>query len=372
MIHFALISYSPNTAAMNRMRGYWDAFEEKGINVCVTILHQYNLNVKVQKDYKHIRFRYYSAWKGLKVFEIISFWVHLLRYSLSLRRGDVVYKYGIDKVTKFLSLCKGIKIVAEITEHPTIIDGGRITKISTNAKYKVAERVYRLVVISENLKQHFISAGIDAEKIEVINMIVDFKRFNGLVKHSNEIRYISYCGTASNNKDGVDELIKAFSLVVKQINGVKLRIIGNTPSASDISGNNQLIRTLDIEDKIEFTGQIPYDEVPQLLMDSDILALDRPDSIQSQCGFPTKLGEYLLTGHPVVVTNVGNISQFLIDGKSALLARERDAQDFANKLLWALNNPDIASKIGQQGRQVALNSFNSNIETLKLISLLKS
>ena len=74
-----------------------------------------------------------------------------------------------------------------------------------------------------------------------------------------------------------------------------------------------------------------YNEVPQLLMDSEVLALDRPNSIQAQCGFPTKLGEYLLTGNPVVVTKVGDIPLFLEDGVSALLAEKRNAENLPER-----------------------------------------
>lgn len=372
MIHFALISYSPNTAAMNRMRGYWDAFEKNGVEVCVTFLHQDNATAKVQGEYKHVIFHYYNGKSSNKLFGLIAFHLHLFQFIRMLKKGDVVYTYGIDKVTKKLAGVRQIKLVAEITEHPTILDGGRTITIIPFEKYKVARRLHRLVVISESLKRHFISEGVETDKIEVINMTVDAKRFSTLEKRSNECRYVTYCGTASNNKDGVDELIKAFSIVSRHIDNVKLRIIGNTPSESDVSGNQQLIRSMGIEDKIEFTGQIPYNEVPQLLMDSDVLALDRPDSLQARCGFPTKLGEYLLTGNPVVVTKVGDIPLFLKDGKSALLAEERNAQDFADKLLWALNNSDEASEIGRKGKEVALKFFNSETETQKLIKILQS
>ena len=48
-----------------------------------------------------------------------------------------------------------------------------------------------------------------------------------------------------------------------------------------------------------------------------MLVLARPDNIQAKGGFPTKLGEYLATGNPVVVTKVGEIPNYLIDGVNA-------------------------------------------------------
>ena len=60
--------------------------------------------------------------------------------------------------------------------------------------------------------------------------------------------------------------------------------------------------------------------MPKYLCNAKLLALARPDSIQAQGGFPTKLGEYLATGRPVVVTKVGEIPDYLEDGVNAFLS----------------------------------------------------
>ena len=144
-------------------------------------------------------------------------------------------------------------------------------------------------------------------------------------------------------------------------------IIGKTPSASDESGNLQLIETLGLKDRVVFTGVVPAADMPQLLTNAAVLALARPDNLQAKNGFPTKLGEYLLTGNPVVVTKVGDIPLFLKDGESALLAEAGNSQEFADKLCWALENPKEAQVIGKNGREVAMQNFNSAIETEKII-----
>lgn len=69
--------------------------------------------------------------------------------------------------------------------------------------------------------------------------------------------------------------------------------------------------------------------MPQMLKNAEALVLDRPNSLQAQYGFPTKLGEYLLTGNPVVVTKVGDIPLYLKDGVSALLSEDRNPKEFA-------------------------------------------
>jgi len=373
MIHFALLYYSPDTAAMNRLRGYWNVMESRGIDVCVTFLHQNDIKTRVAGDYKYIKFNYFDGYtRHNKLIGLIAFRLHLLQYYFSLQQGDVVYTYGINKVTRFLLSKKDIRVVAEITEHPSFLGGGKTTSINQIDKYETAQRLDTLVVISDALKKDFSANGVESERIRIVNMTVDSSRFVGLNKHKSVNRYVTYCGSAFNEKDGIDELIKAFFIVSRQIEDVRLRIIGQIPSPDDASGNLQMIEEFGIGDRIEFMGQVDYKMIPQMLMDAAVLALDRPDSLQAQYGFPTKLGEYLITGNPVVVTKVGDIPLFLKDGESALFANERDPEDFASKLIWVLNHTDEATAIGEKGKGVALKYFNAEIETDKLIKVLQN
>jgi glycosyltransferase involved in cell wall biosynthesis len=267
---------------------------------------------------------------------------------------------------------KGVKVYAERTEHPEASAGfpNPLLALSKSEIIHTLQNLAGLFVISKPLKKYYESLGIAPSKVHIINMIVDADRFRNIKKTPCKERYIAYCGTASNNKDGVDQLIKAFALVCKQHPDVKLYIIGKVPNKKDYSGNIQLIEELGIEDKIVFTGVVSADKMPQLLKDGEVLALARPDNLQAKYGFPTKLGEYLLTENPVVVTSVGDIPTFLKDGESAFISEPSNVRMFADKLLWALENSGDASKIGKAGADIALNCFNYEIETKKIVNVL--
>ena len=110
--------------------------------------------------------------------------------------------------------------------------------------------------------------------------------------------------------------------------------------------------------------------MPQILKNAKVLALDRPKNKQADYGFPTKLGEYLLTENPVVVTKVGTIPDFLEDGVSALMSEERNPEEFASKICWALEHPDEAAIIGRAGAEVAMKYFNAQIEGDKMYNIM--
>ena len=91
----------------------------------------------------------------------------------------------------------------------------------------------------------------------------------------------------------------------------------------------------------------------------------RPDNVQAKYGFPTKLGEYLLTENPVVLTRVGDIPLFLRDGESAYIAEPGDEEEIASKMIEALTSPN-AQSIGMKGAEIAMQEFNSEIEAKKI------
>lgn len=373
MLYFLNISFIPNAASSNRLLAYYSYFDTLPFKTSVIYLLPDSNGSRINQSYRNINVTYLWRRKiNNSIIRFIAFWINLFRVQRLLKKGDVVFTYDINKTTMLISKIKGVKVVSEITEHPSIPDGGGITAISEEQKYVVARRLSALFVISTPLKELFVSKGVSEGKVQIINMTVDLSRFDGLRKDRSKGRYIAYCGNASNNKDGVDKLIKSFALISQDYKDVKLLIMGKAPSKNISEGNLYLAQKLGVQEKVIFTGQIPSSQVPQLLMDATVLALARPDSQQAEYGFPTKLGEYLLTGNPVVVTKVGDIPKFLEDGISAYLSSPSSDVEFASKLSKALCDEQTSLIVGENGKKVALKSFNSIREASKVFNTLSA
>jgi glycosyltransferase involved in cell wall biosynthesis len=122
---------------------------------------------------------------------------------------------------------------------------------------------------------------------------------------------------------------------------------------------------------LKILNGIDHDEVIRTMKGASCLVLARPDSLQARAGFPTKLGEYLATGRPVVVTKVGEIPDFLMDEVSAYLVdasgdRSDLAEKIAEKILNVFSDLEKAEKIGVEGRTVALKCFDWRVYSLPL------
>ena len=103
-------------------------------------------------------------------------------------------------------------------------------------------------------------------------------------------------------------------------------------------------------------GKQPIEVVPSLLYNSSCLLTTASTYISG--GFPTKLGEYLLSGVPVVATKAGEISNFLEDGINSYLCEVDNWEDISEKLFYIHNHSFEAAKIGKSGYQLAITKFN--------------
>ena len=127
---------------------------------------------------------------------------------------------------------------------------------------------------------------------------------------------------------------------------------------------------LNLDNRVFYKGSVSRDEIPAIIMNAQLLVLPRPDSKQAQGGFPTKLGEYLATGNPVCATTVGEIPDYLVDGESVYFAEPGSVDSFADAMHRALRNPVLAKQVGVNGRKVAEECFNKDIQAKILYDFL--
>ena len=369
-IYILLRGYFPGLAANNHYMGWLKSFDELGIKATV-------VNIRPNDEFERMP----EVYNNLKIVNLwdnpfcrvrqrqLRYLIHqfnVWRFSRMVKTGDTVWIYDLPEAVIKLAGKRGIRIFNEVTEHPEIGAESVRSKKNVRKRVEAVKQIDGLFVISSQLKQAYIDRGVDSDKIHIINMTVDASRFESLKKESKE-KSIVYCGNGANNKDGVDQLIKAFSYVHERYPEYKLKIIGPAPKRGDASGNIKLVEQLHLQDSVYFVGEKTPEEVPQLLKNADILALDRPDSLLAQNGFPTKLGEYLQTGNPVCVTNVGDIPLFLEDGVSAMIAKHDDVEDFAAKLIWIIEHPEESAIIGKKGYEIAIDKFNPMTEAKKML-----
>lgn len=212
----------------------------------------------------------------------------------------------------------------------------------------------------------------DAE-VMTLPIMVDSDEFLPSHAPSASPKLVGYAGMLNDRKDGVGTLLRAFAAIAGDFDDVALQLIGDSydpVNASNIPAYRRLAEELGISDRVIFLGQVRRSEIPDRLSQCSVLALARPMSQQADAGFPTKLGEYLATGRPVVVTETSDIGAYLTSDSAFLVAPD-DVGAFSAGLRMALSDLERAQRIGQAGRRVAQRCFDYRVVGRDLAAGLK-
>lgn len=370
MFYLFLHDYRPGDAATNRFMAYVKYLSGSRIPATVVFPYPSPQRDRVEQESEGVTFRYlWSPQIRHRPFRTINLLLRNFLLKCRIKKGDTVFLYGLSELMP--QMCRlqgrGVKVFHERTENPELFRlDGTLGHPSAEEYYSLCAKADRIFVITRALKNFFAGKGVPQDRITIVNMIVDDSRFDGLVKNC-DARLITYCGSLSNNaKDGIDRLIKAFAIISRSHPEARLQLIGRIPARKEEQGNLDLIRQLSLEDKVILPGFVRPEDMAGKLKNSTVLVLPRPESTQAEYGFPTKLGEYLSSGNPVVASAVGEIPLFLKDGENAVLARPGDENDLAEKIIRLLDNPGGAAEIGLRGAACAQENFNWKKESAKI------
>ena len=181
-------------------------------------------------------------------------------------------------------------------------------------------------------------------------------------------RQIVYLGGLGNEGE-VADLLDAFTRLAASYPDVILKVVGDgTNSVRDHL--TARVAQLDLCGRVDFAGWTRRDDLPRVLRAATMLVLPRREGLFSQAGFPTKLGEYLASGRPVVTTVTGEIARHLTHGETAYLVPPGDSRALAEQMRHVLEHADEAEVVGANGRALACRRFDRRRHGARLCEFL--
>lgn len=372
-------------AATNRMLSYANEIaKKKQVNLIITQPTELEGNIRNSKTegiYQQIHFKYLhntTVWpqespKYIKAKLLFESYIRLKKelatlkpISVLLISNDIYLIWYVWFLSKILSF----NYFQEKSEKPPVL------KKPTNPIYqKFYLFSYRLfsgmIVMTKELETLFLS--LKQKTLYVLPMTVDILRFN-IEKKERRIsksKYIfKYCSGGAYERDGLLNTVLGFIELRKFTSEFEFHIIGPLNNNSEYFKEvERVVIENNIDNYIKFIGPVNSDKIPTLLSEADCLILT-PAKDYDSGGFPTKLGEYLATGKPVVCTGVSEIPLYL-NKENSILIEPNNQDELVIALRDVINNPEDKIKIGKKGRLVAENYFTMNTHTNQLIKFLK-
>ena len=276
---------------------------------------------------------------------------------------DVVLLYSSSfyEVIMIVMVCKALKIpvvshTVEWYEKKSVATSFKKIPLwwDFNLRMKFLNKYFDgLILTSSFLSSYYQSVGVESNRIFILPNLIDIEIFETDTTDTNNevtpITKIGYCGTPT-RKDGIDDLLESFAKISEIHSHFRLLIIGDSVSGTSLIPElKEKTKSLGISEKVDFTGLVPFSQMPGLLQSCDVLVLARPSGRFAEAGFPTKLGEYMACKKPVVATRVGDIPKYLTHEKDIILVVPDNIDSIGRGIEKACLNKEQAETIGTNG-----------------------
>lgn len=204
--------------------------------------------------------------------------------------------------------------------------GSSIHKIRFYQFRKCWNNTYNLadgyIAISRYLTDHYSKLNKPVVRIPAI---LDTERENPKSNDSraDKIKLI-YSGDITGGKELMGDIFRALKKFESQ-SKIIFDIFG--PSESQMNealdeNDKDVLLSLQKMGTVKVHGRIPQQEMRKEIEASDFGIFIRPKRISSEAGFPTKMGEYLSAGLPIITNNTGDVSLVIKHGVNGFIVEE--------------------------------------------------
>lgn len=386
------LNFPRGSAASSRVWAYAKALRENGASAAILCLRPLGLRrlgeaeIPMCARYDGIEY-YYSPGVTIRpglmsrqLYREIRGLVQGVIWTLKRHREapwDALLFFGSGALHElaFLAVARILRIpyIKEKNEFPVLDRVSLRSRIVAWGHERIMAKLFDgMLLITQALVEYYGPLLSRRAQVLLVPILVDMARFAGVEEPvAGRERYVAYCGDPYGNKDGVPILIDAFGRIAVKHPDVKLYIIGDSHVSGVLERLRTVVKDKSLSDRVLFFGKVDAKEMPKYLCDAETLVLARPRSRQASYGFPTKLGEYLATGNPVVITDVGEITRYVHDGETGYVAQPDSIDAFAEKLDGALSDRERARTIGAAGRRLAQNTFDYRIHGSRIVDFIR-
>jgi glycosyltransferase involved in cell wall biosynthesis len=158
---------------------------------------------------------------------------------------------------------------------------------------------------------------------------------------------------------GPDLFLQAAALLAATRPEIHYALVGDGPMTGELERE---IRTLGLDDRVHLAGLRP--DTTTVFPGLDVAC----QSSRTE-GLPLSLLEAMAAARPVEATTAGGIPEVIEAGRSGWLVAPGDVGAIAERILWLLDNPEQARRMGQEARRRVSEHFDVRRQMAAITSL---
>lgn len=271
---------------------------------------------------------------------------------------------------------KGNRIVIELNENPGSPGGSKLfprwlrlihRSLTLNFPFRLLDGFICISKPLEELAKKYKKRSAKTILIPILCELPSSYSSTLLRQSQDESPYIFHAGYFDQQKDGIYNIFEAFALACKQTS-IPIRFVLTVRSAQKevLRKIDKIIKMNKLEDRITWLGYVSHDLIRQYSSHATLGILNRPSNWQNDYNFPTKIGELLADGVPVIASDTGEMKRYLRNSENALLIEPNNVEQIADRIVFVLEHPKEAKRIGENGRKLAQAEFDYSLYSTRL------
>jgi glycosyltransferase involved in cell wall biosynthesis len=206
--------------------------------------------------------------------------------------------------------------------------------------------------------------GMNPNKVQVVRSGPKLDRLKLLppdIQYKKGRAYLlGYVGVIG-EQEGIDLLLQSMKIIVSTRNDIQLAIVGGGTHVEELK---KICTELALNDYVDFYGRVSDEILVGVLNTADICVNPDKPTEMNNLSTMNKIMEYMALKKPIVQYDLKE-GRFSAE-EASLYAN--DIQDFANKIVYLINNEEIRVNMGEYGYKRVLEELSWDHESNKLIN----
>lgn len=290
---------------------------------------------------------------------------------------DIVIAEAVFKANKKL----GLLIVLDLHENrPEIMKFyPHLKRFPSNVlispkKWKEKEESFikkanRVIVVTKDAKEEIVErTKIDSSTISVVPNTVRSSFYEKaqieIAENKKKDNFVLLYIGDTGERRGLKTVVRSLPKLAKGIKNIKLVIVGKVTNELKLE-----VDKLKITNYVDFQGWQNESTFVKYIQESDVCLSPLHRNIHHDTTYANKLFQYMSLGKPLIVSNATAQKKLVEEYNTGLVHKEKDVEDFENKVLELYNNPLLREQLGKNGKGFVQNEFTWDKTSKELINL---
>jgi len=129
------------------------------------------------------------------------------------------------------------------------------------------------------------------------------------------------------------------------------------------------VEVLKLNNYVDFEGWQNINLFQTYILASQICISPLHRNLQHDVAYANKIFQYMSLGKPLLVSDANAQRRLVEKNNTGLVHKEKDAQDFSEKVLTLYNNEELRNELGRNGKEFIENTFSWEQTSKKLVHL---